>query len=142
MLNQILILYFFLLVLPLSSQNIHFYQQQANCLDMTYIPTLISNPSVYYANYGTNPQDCRLRKPSSDNICCYVSLKILDEWYDFCSNVKTEYYEKSDNFLARIKEYIENETIPVVYNKIKVDCISRNINFLIIFSMIYLIILI
>ena len=109
-------------------------------------------------DYPLNAQYCRLNDPSKSELesvsssnleelegskCCYISIlesKDNPDWYHFCGRVSSTNYKK------KVSEYIEelnnNENIKNKFKKIKIDCFSKRIYFMIIIlitNLVYLI---
>ena len=96
-----------------------------------------SNLTNYYDKfYGFNPQNCQLRKKSSEEDCCYLSVYIKEDWYNFCGKVlKNFQIEKGQSFASSFYQHnltnSTNDTIKSIFENsekyFKLDCLSRKI---------------
>ena len=123
------------------------------------IETFISNypPTTDY-DFALNAQNCRLNDPTKDDIenadttttdveelkkskCCYISvLENADnpDWYYFCGKItSTNYENKISKYTEDLTEKLKNKV-----KQIKIDCLSKKLDFTIIILIITLIYLI
>ena len=132
-------------------------------LDYIIHPILHTTPlhSFNEKCYGYNAQYCNLTELKREDIrngiqSCYVSLypKKHGKWYNFCGKVKMKDYnntqidKKKDfvenykqNILCKdndvIKDFFDEEEKNKKVNKIRIDCFSKQLKYLSLFSILY-----
>ena len=132
-------------------------------LDYIIHPTSFHSPPLhtfYEKSYGYNAQYCNLTELNRTDIregiqSCYVSLypKKHGKWYNFCGRIKMKKYNTTD--IDKKKDFVENYKDIILYknditkkffnetennkkvNKIRIDCFSKQLKYLSLFSILY-----
>ena len=112
--------------------------------------------------YGYNAQYCNLTNLEREDIragiqSCYVSLypKKHGKWYNFCGKIKMGEYINNKEKIDKKKDFVENYKEIILYNngttkkffnetennkkvnKIRIDCFSKQLKYLSLFSILY-----
>ena len=108
--------------------------------------------------YGYNAQYCNLTEFEVPDKrlgiqSCYVSLypNKHGKWYNFCGKVKMGEYKNNKDKIIKKKDFVENYKEIILFknettkkffdeekkNKIRIDCFSKQLKYLSLFSMLY-----
>ena len=122
--KELLLLFVFFEFLSFSKEDIMIKRKENNdCPSIQDILLEIKNNqySLNSNDYGFNAQNCGIKdvKDKTKNVCCYVSLSLDGNWYNFCGEVQSEGLTQNsiDEIIDKIKEEEEasdtdTETIP------------------------------
>ena len=91
------------------------------------------NKKIENCHDGINPQSCSLRNVNNGKKCCYISVKFNSTWYNFCGNVDENITIDDDFTKLTQNKYMINYTNDY---PLKIECLSKKLNYMMIISLI------